>query len=59
MKFLTSAIKWFREKESNKDLRDQINAQNEKIDNLENKIKDHEERIEKRKGFLFLIVLFS
>ena len=53
MKIFTSAIKWFRERESNKDLRDQINAQNEKIDNLENKIKDHEERIEKRKDLLF------
>ena len=36
-------------KNSNQDLKDQITSQNEKIENLENTIKDHEERIEKRK----------
>lgn len=38
-----------RMKNTNKDLKEQMSAQNEKIENLENKIKDHEDRIEKRK----------
>lgn len=49
-KFLNLYIFYFRMKNSNQDLKDQITSQNEKIENLENTIKDHEERIEKRKN---------
>ena len=36
-------------KGENKDLREQIGKQNERIADLEQKYKDHEERIEKRR----------
>jgi hypothetical protein len=47
----------YRLKGDNKDLKDQLKAQNDRISDLENKFKDHDARIRKRKYYILVYIL--